>query len=97
MQRAPSTGTGGPSPSGTVRALAWQAVADVRSLPPSNTNQSPLGGLAAGADQKGVKDAGRNMDGEKQTALWSGLQELRRKLHLGGRTPQSVAGTHSSV
>jgi hypothetical protein len=44
-----------------------------------------------------VKDAGRNMDGEKQTALWSGLQELRRKLHLGGRTPQSVAGTHSLV
>jgi len=34
MHRVPATGSGAPSPSGTVRAPDWPAAIDVRSLPP---------------------------------------------------------------
>jgi hypothetical protein len=64
MQRAPSAGTGGPSPSGTVRSSVRLAAADVRSSPPANTNQSPPDGLGVGAVHSGVNDAGSDIDDE---------------------------------
>jgi hypothetical protein len=75
MHRVSSTRTGGPSLSGRVRASAWSAEAEVRSLPLSNTNQSPPAVFGAGADQSGMKDAGRIIaDKEKETAIRIGQQ-----------------------